>query len=102
MGNLLKKMFDFQRIEKEPGLQAVIDDTVAESKIYKLSDFDLELVSAGTELDNRYVNANMTGPTVSFCCRKPNGKGCGRYFDIQLGVTWAKCPYCEEEFTFNG
>ena len=102
MGNLLRKLFDYQRIEREPELQQVIDTTVAESKIYKLSDFDLEMVSAGTELDNRYVNADINGATVPFCCRKPDGSGCGRYFDIKLGVTWAKCPHCGKEFTFSG
>ena len=42
----LRRLFDFQRFEKNARLQAVIDETHARIKAYKLSDDVLDLVSA--------------------------------------------------------
>ena len=44
----LRKLFDFQRFEKEPGLQSVIDSVKqGRSGGYKLSDEDLEFAAGG-------------------------------------------------------
>ncbi len=47
-GRKLKKLFDFQRFEKDPGLQSVIDGvTQKKTGVNKLSDDDLEFVAGG-------------------------------------------------------
>ncbi len=89
-GKALKKMFDYQKFEKEPGLQGVIDDTVSTaSTIRKLGEDELDLVSAGTdahlyndsELKKAGVIIKGIGPKRTYCTMLD-----GRQVDVSENV----------------
>ncbi len=47
----LEILFDYQKFEQEPTLRDVIDDVRMKSNIRALSDDDIELATAGIDLD---------------------------------------------------
>lgn len=55
MENKLKKLFEFQRFEKNPELEALIAETHSRSAM-ALSDDDLNFVNAAGEIDTMLDN----------------------------------------------
>ncbi len=92
----LKRLFDFQRFVSEPSLQSVIEDTRTGSDLKRLSEDDLEYVSAGTELP---AGGPGNTTTIKFHC-----KNCGRDFDVELGAKIAQCdnPRCNMIYYLKG
>ena len=90
----IKRLFDFQRFVSEPSLQSVIDDTRTMSDLTKLSEDDLEYVSAGTEIPSepgeKYIKFHCTN--------------CGKDFDVRLGDSIAQCdnPRCKRIYYLKG
>ena len=90
----LKRLFDFQRFVREPGLQDIIDETLSDPGLRRLSDDDLDMVAAGT--DTGSGNQDNNENTIPFHCT------CGYDFNITLGVKYCKCPNCQKIHYFNG
>ena len=71
----LKTLFDFPKLEEEPGLQNVINETISTSSgIRRLSDDELEYAAGGTEINDN--KPPVTGK--AFCPR------CKKIMDIEI------------------
>ena len=92
----LKRLFDFQRFVQEPKLQKVIDDSMSFSNLRKLSDDDLDMVAAGTEINDNAKDDDLN--------KMPIHCSCGWDFEVKLGVKSAECPnpLCKKIHYFNG
>ncbi len=90
-GNL-RKLFDFQRFVKEPGLQSVIDDSISGSRMMRLSEDDLDMVAAGTELPGENKNE------ITIMCE------CGWKITFEAGVSSVTCrnPKCKKIHYIKG
>ena len=72
-GKKLRRIFDFQKFEKEPGLGGVINDTMSTSSgVRKLSDDELEYAAGGVgagsntgEPDSDFTIGNAFCPKCS-------------------------------------
>ena len=68
----LRSLFDFQKFEREPGLQAVIDDAGHDNKgIRKLTEEELELAAGGVNEGDNSEDMQAYGRCTV--------KGCGSY-----------------------
>ncbi len=80
-GKKLRKLFDFQRFEREPVLQNVIDGVEVE-RTGKLSDDELEFVAGGVKTDSDSEDPQKYG-------RCPT---CGGYMEKDESGIY--CPNC--------
>ncbi|MCR5235711.1 MAG: hypothetical protein K6E34_00740 [Lachnospiraceae bacterium] len=75
MGNIeskLRKIFDFQKFEKEPGLDKVIKGVKGNSGIRRLTDDELEYAAAGMgQIDNSVED----DPQQFGRCKRPGCQG---------------------------
>ena len=89
----LKKLFDFQKFEKEPGLQSVIDDVKQDrAGINRLSDDDLEFVAGGAG-----KGAFEDDPQANGRCKV---KGCSGYLQKLPGGGYI-CSNCGQVYDKN-
>ena len=90
----LRKLFDFQRFEKDEKLQEVIDGTLQNANIRLLSDDELEFAAGGKEMDKD------ESKTEGFCVK------CGKMMPVAVFTggryrcTACKCQI-EDETTIH-
>jgi hypothetical protein len=93
-GRKLKKLFDFQRFEKDPGLQSVIDGvTQKKSGVNKLSDDDLEFVAGGAG------KSTIPDDPQNFASCKATKDCCGKLMPLSTGGYI--CSDCKQLYDAN-
>ena len=82
MKNILYKLFDYQKFQKEPELDSLISKSLEKIETYAIKESELSLVFGGRELPVEDV----------YVCQK-----CGTTFAKIPNCTTQTCPTCNEE-----
>ncbi|MBQ9361514.1 MAG: hypothetical protein IJT96_10830 [Lachnospiraceae bacterium] len=89
----LKKLFDYQKFEKEPGLQELVDDVHGSlSGMRKLTDDELEYAAAGaarfsdSQLEKAGVNIKYVNGKKTYQATLSGGKSININENVAMGM----------------
>ncbi|MCR5773668.1 MAG: hypothetical protein K6G42_01155 [Lachnospiraceae bacterium] len=97
IGNKIRKLFDFQRFEKEPGLQDVIEDSLNNvAGVRRLTETELENAAGGVRIGNDMNNVGKAQTGVGTISNKRKCE-CGGDIRLLSGGRGV-CVNCNKTF----